>query len=280
MNQFHHLLLVCLLTTSSPVLSEDRVIPTGPEGRESAVTPFLRKHCLACHGADKSRGDFQVHDLINKEFDPTDVKRWQNIMEMVETGDMPPAKRPQPTNEEREAFEAAVNSQLEVFNVGRNAWEKEHPRYANRVDHDALFSGEHKGPAYTPARVWRISGDIYQRLMKDFELGFDFVVPLQNNTEGFHDYSRLYADEATIRTMKQNARRVATALVKGKPTRPRRGEDPTRHVKGFTGTRHKAIRQFLEIQGEPSAGSRRDVVHLHLHHKAGADRQRDRPLGR
>ncbi len=207
---------------------------------------------MQCHGAEKPKGELQLDDLIAKPFDPADSKRWQNILEMVDLGEMPPAEQPEPPGDERELFKSAVSKQLAAFNVGKNDWEKELPRYANRVDHGALFSGEHKGPAFTPARVWRISGDTYQRLMKDFELGFDFVVPLKQNETGFHDYARLDADEATIRTMKQNAKRVATALVKGQPNRPKKREDRGKIVEGYTGTKHKAIREFLDINGEPS----------------------------
>ena len=227
---------------------------------DKSIQSFLAKHCTVCHGAEKPKAKFRVDDLISRQFDPSDNKRWQNILEMVDLGEMPPQQRPQPTEKELAEFKEILNQRLASVNVGKNAWERELPRYANRVDHNTLFSGEHKGPASTPARVWRISGDTYQRLMKDFELGFDFVVPLQKNNEGFYDYSRLYADEATIRTMKQNAKRVATALIKGQPTRPKRNEDPEKHVKGYKGTRHKAIEQFLAIQGEPNRDQMKDVM--------------------
>lgn len=257
MNRLYCLLTVLMLQVPAHAQPAQLDEPTG---FKTNVTPFLKKHCLSCHGVNEPKGEFQVHDLLSGNFDPADAERWQNILEMVETGDMPPDKRSQPTLREREALKAAVNRQLEDYNVGKNAWEIELPRYANRVDHNALFSGEHKGPAYTAARVWRISGDIYQRLMKDFDLGFDFIVPLQRNNEGFHDYSRLYADEATIRTMTQNAKRVATAMVNGRLTRPKRGEDPTRHVKGFAGTKHIAIKEFLEIEGEPTRAQTSEVM--------------------
>ena len=230
------------------------------KGFDKSVQTFLVKHCTVCHGAEKPKAKLRVDDLIGKQFDAADHKRWQNILEMVDLGEMPPPQQPQPTEHERAEFMKSLNQQLSLMNVGKNVWEKELPRYANRVDHNALFSGEHEGPAYTPARVWRISGDTYQRLMKDFELGFDFVVPLQKNEEGFFDYARLYADEATIRTMKQNAKRVATALIKGKPTRRKRNEDPNKHVVGYQGSRHKAIKRFLQIQGEPNHDQMKDVM--------------------
>ena len=213
---------------------------------------FLDMHCVACHGEKDPKGKFSLHDLIEKDFDPADNKRWQNIVEMVDLGDMSPPKRKQPADDEREAFEASVNTLLQAFNVGKSDWEKQLPRYANRVDHDALFSGEHTGPAYTPARVWRISGDTYQRLMKDFDLGFDFVVPMKKNDTGFDDYASLYADEATILTMKSNAKRVATAMTMGKMSQPKRKQDPATFIPKWSGPKHREIKEFLEIEGEPT----------------------------
>ena len=216
------------------------------------LSDFIENRCVDCHGETKPKGKFQLHDLIDKPFDPADNKRWLNVREMVNTGEMPPRKKEQPSEKERIAFETALGGIFKSFNLEKSAWELELPRYANRVDHDALFSGRHKGPAFTKARVWRISGDTYQRLMKDFDLGFDFVVPMKKNDTGFHDYASLYADEATILTMKTNAKRVATVVVKGKPsTPPRRGKIED-FVPTFSGPKHKEIKNFLAIQRNPT----------------------------
>ena len=119
------------------------------------VKPLLAQHCISCHGSKDPKGQFQLHDLVSYSFRAADVHRWQRVLEMVETGEMPPADRPELEADDREAFQATLNSLLEQHRAGRSAWERELPRYANRLDHDALFSGKHQGPAYTPARYWR-----------------------------------------------------------------------------------------------------------------------------
>lgn len=228
---------------------------------DTHVSPFLKKYCLKCHGAEEPKGEFQVNDLVNKDFDSGDVKRWQVILEMVDLGDMPPPKQPQPSAADRAAFESALNANLKTLNVARNDWEHELPKFGNRIDHDSLFNGKHKGPAFTKARAWRINGNTYSQLMKDLQLGFDFVVPLQPNEEGFKDYSRLYADEATIRTMMQNAKRVADAVIHGKLRAPRGAaeRDPSAKAGRF-GSEYREIQTFLAVQGKPSRQELEEVT--------------------
>ncbi|MGC6457568.1 MAG: DUF1588 domain-containing protein [Akkermansiaceae bacterium] len=241
------------LVQSSPAEPDQNLSRLDIEAANTMVSDFLDNHCVNCHGEIKPKGNFQVYDLIGKTFTKADGKRWFRVHEMTELGEMPPEnKKKQPTDQERKDFMVALNAILKANKMARSEWELALPRYANRIDHNALFSGEHKGPAYTKSRIWRISGDIYQRLMKDFDLGFDFVVPMKKNDTGFHDYSGLYADEATILTMKTNAKRVATAMIKGQPLRLRRNRDPSTFKKGFTGPKQREIKEFLEIKGEPS----------------------------
>lgn len=222
---------------------------------------FLEKHCMHCHSAVEQEGQFQLEDLITQEFNPAENKRWMKIVEMVSIGEMPPTGQPQPDKSERMAFELAVNRMLEEFGVGKNAWEAELPQYANRVDHESLFNGQHTGPAYTPSRIWRINESIYYQLMQDLDLGRDFVVPLQANDEGFRDYSQLLADEATIRTMMQNAKRAADAIMHGRLVKPAGAGARNKSNKPYRrGGRYRVINDFLRIEGEPSRQQARDVA--------------------
>lgn len=229
------------------------------EAAHAVLSDFLDTHCGDCHGETKPKGKFQLHDLIGQPFDPADSKRWLSIHEMVNTGEMPPPKKEQPNKKDQVAFELALSGLLKSYKLGKSDWELELPRYANRVDHDSLFSGKHQGPSFTKARVWRISGDTYQRLMKDFELGFDFVVPMKKNETGFHDYASLYADEATILTMKTNAKRVASAMVRGKASTPPRHGNAEDFVPTFSGPKQRAIQNFLAIKGSPTRKQMADI---------------------
>ena len=95
------LFAACLIIGRFTPLSASEPGLDGKDDFHTVVQSFLAKHCVTCHGADRPKGDFHVQDLVKKDFDPANVKRWQKIVEMVDTGDMPPAKRPQPSDKER-----------------------------------------------------------------------------------------------------------------------------------------------------------------------------------
>jgi hypothetical protein len=135
------------------------------------------------------------------------------------------------------------------------------PQNANRISHEQLFSGEHKGPAYTTSRVWRISPYIYEQLLDDLGLR-DFAVPLTTPSgEGFADYASLFADEATIGTMMLNAKRIVVDMIHGDviPRSNRNDKikpgDPTRKP-----TQHKTLATFAAIRDEPTKAQMEEAV--------------------
>ena len=104
-----------------------------------------------------------------------------------------------------------VSAELEKIGRGHNAGKLALPHQANRLDHEALFSGEHEGPAYSRARLWRKSPQIYSRFAG--EMRTQVSQPLLGlGGKGIQDYSSLFADEAAIKTMLRNANLVAESL--------------------------------------------------------------------
>ncbi|HEV3024760.1 MAG TPA: DUF1587 domain-containing protein, partial [Pirellulales bacterium] len=94
-------LAVCLVVTASAGEPPEQ----GLDGRfAGAVQPFLRNHCLGCHGEAKQEakldlGRFSTLAAVVKEL-PT----WELVLERLEAGEMPPEDAPrQPTAHERRA---------------------------------------------------------------------------------------------------------------------------------------------------------------------------------
>ena len=70
--------------------------------------PFLQKHCVSCHGKDKQKGDFALHEFHDDLSVLRARKRWRDVVEQVRSGDMPPDDKPQPSADEKQRFLASV----------------------------------------------------------------------------------------------------------------------------------------------------------------------------
>src|SRR4051812_14711505 len=64
------------------------------------VVPFLTKHCYSCHGNGKRKADLALDDFRDELAIQENREIWENVLEMVRTGEMPPKPRPRPADEE------------------------------------------------------------------------------------------------------------------------------------------------------------------------------------
>jgi len=182
---------------------------------ETSIQPFLVEHCVGCHGEKKQKADFALHDIDGVVSNGKDVVRWEKVLEMVSLGDMPPEDEPQPSKVERSRVQGWIEAELRKIGRGHDPAKLALPHQANRVSHEDLFSGEHKGPAYSPSRLWRKSPQIYDRFSR--EIGVKLSQPLLGlGGKGIQDYASLFADEATINTMMRNSNLIAEHMVSPK----------------------------------------------------------------
>ena len=187
-----------------------------PEPFRQIAEPYLKAYCVDCHGPEKAKAKFRVDGIDGQITNGKDVVRWEKILEMVSIGDMPPEDEPQAPKQETKHFEAWITGELAKIGRGQDPGKLALPHQANRVDHDELFSGEHKGPAWSPARLWRKSPYNY----KWFTLPYvELAQPLQGlGGKDFQDYASLLAEEAAVNAMLGNSRLFATAMVAQKRT--------------------------------------------------------------
>jgi hypothetical protein len=80
--------------------------------------PFLEKHCVACHGKEKQKAGLTLHSFRDDLSVLRAKKTWKEILNMVESGEMPPEDREQPTAEERKLFLASATA---IFARAENA---------------------------------------------------------------------------------------------------------------------------------------------------------------
>lgn len=61
------------------------------------VQAYLETHCLKCHDADVQKGDFRI-DNLSAKIGFEDTPQWLELMERINSGEMPPKKQKvQPT---------------------------------------------------------------------------------------------------------------------------------------------------------------------------------------
>ncbi len=84
-----------------------------PAGHQRVVAPFFQKHCVACHGPDKQKGDFRVDQGLPADFlDVTAREKWGHVVDVLNSHDMPPEDEPQPEPEATAAVVDWITAQL------------------------------------------------------------------------------------------------------------------------------------------------------------------------
>lgn len=68
-----------------------------PGSSLSDLRPFLEKHCHDCHGPEKQKGDYRFDDLGSDLSRIQTLETWQNILDQINLGEMPPEEKSQPT---------------------------------------------------------------------------------------------------------------------------------------------------------------------------------------
>lgn len=79
-----------------------------------SVKPFLKEYCINCHGPEKQKGDRRYDNLTNDFADPDALILWQDIVDLINLGDMPPEEEKQPTPSDRIAVVDWITGKLEV----------------------------------------------------------------------------------------------------------------------------------------------------------------------
>ena len=69
---------------------------------ESKVVPFLEEYCISCHNEEKRKGERQFDQLSYPILDDDSLVDFQDILDLLNLGDMPPEDEPQPEDAERQ----------------------------------------------------------------------------------------------------------------------------------------------------------------------------------
>lgn len=188
------------------------------DGYRKEVEPFLKQHCVKCHGSDKQKGKLALHAIDANVPAGRDIEKWKAVAERLALGEMPPDSEPRP--DARTTARVLAWIKTELAKGGESTADVERklllPGNGNRVDHDTLFSGKIADPAASPARLWRLSPQIYSAFtpriagQKQGAKNSKVAQPFSGSSaEGFKDYADLFAiDEPTISQLMRNAQQI------------------------------------------------------------------------
>lgn len=104
-------LIGCLGSTSS--------FATTPPTKE--VSAFLKEHCNKCHNEKKHKGDLRLDNLVVDFTSPKIMGHWEESMNRINSGDMPPDDEPRPKPEDINAVADWIAGQLREAEAARQA---------------------------------------------------------------------------------------------------------------------------------------------------------------
>jgi hypothetical protein len=192
---------------------------------------LLDQYCIDCHEEGTEKGGLRLDNLGELSLTAR-LDLMNRVLEQVYLKQMPPKKKTQPSKEERESLSAWVWQELHTHHASKLEDKLRYPSYGNHVDHEELFSGKTTGPAFTPARRWLVSPQIFDQRVRDvFGLeGKDRGTPLIGvtnpfilpDTSGVRDYDIGLLDGGTLLVMLTNAEWISHKQIR--PARVKNGE--------------------------------------------------------
>lgn len=82
------------------------------ELKSEILTSFLETHCVSCHGPDKQKGDTRLDTLTLQIANSDTALHWQEVLDVLNLGEMPPDDEPAPSADELEPVLAHLTEAL------------------------------------------------------------------------------------------------------------------------------------------------------------------------
>ena len=92
---------------------------SGARTFEGVVKPLVGNYCLKCHSSAKHKGDVDLEGFASYSQVFKHPKPWQQALEQLANGEMPPQDKPQPAPEERKHLVDGINAMLDEVALAR-----------------------------------------------------------------------------------------------------------------------------------------------------------------
>ncbi len=161
----------------------------------SAVDQFTQQHCIRCHDARKAKGDFRIDQLSRDLSDPANAIAWQDALDLVKLGEMPPEEQPRPSAKELKSFVKAVETEI------------------RRSAQSASQTGQ--------IELRRLSHTAMDNTVNDLlgtRLRLSAGLPQDSEVAGFDNMAATLTQSGEfMRVLQQNARRIAKDVIANGP---------------------------------------------------------------
>lgn len=164
---------------------------------------FLASHCLDCHSGPDAKGDFRLSDLKPDFGEPANRERWETAARQLQTGTMPPPKRPRPMPSRSNAILDWIGGQMAAAQTGDKAG---------------------AGPVPGPMLARRLTRTEYINTVRDLlkvDIDLTDLLPVETNSTGFENRAEsLHVSSHLLESYMAAADRVIDAAIASGP-RPR-----------------------------------------------------------
>lgn len=166
---------------------------------------FLKAHCIRCHGPEKEKGDLRI-DQLSRDFKVgADTHHWAEMIEQVNSGEMPPKKEKQPTQEEIAKFVTSLDSRIKEGRAARMAARPavSHYRLSRKEYQNTVY--DLLGVRYDPAKPGELNEDTlwhgFERIGSELSLS-------PSHVDRYYRAAELVLDRAFPATSASEARKI------------------------------------------------------------------------
>ena len=83
------------------------------------IRPIVETYCFECHGTEKQKGDMRLDTLHWNMMNGRDAERWHAALNVINLGEMPPKKKPQLKDEERQKLVSWLSDNLKKAAIAK-----------------------------------------------------------------------------------------------------------------------------------------------------------------
>jgi len=141
---------------------------------EESYEAFLATYCIQCHGPQSQESELRI-DQLSRDFESGgETHRWAEVLERVNSGEMPPEGEPQPTQDEIASFVAKLNSLIREGRAARMAARPpvSHYRLSRKEYQNTVY--DLLGVRYDPTQPGELNEDTlwhgYERIGSELSL--------------------------------------------------------------------------------------------------------------